>query len=1031
MTAGGGGGEGEARTPREMEAEGDSCNSVGEQPQVLPGPGITDSRGTKNPRRDQALLRELRKEEKELKDEEGELMKEREQMESTDMPEEHQRLDLSSPDCSSIKQSQNLLDRIERNAQRQLAVTDEIRRLSEQMRAVKGRSLTDIGGEQKIETAALDERDPANGGELKLETAALNGHEADGGAANGGEQKMETDALDEHGDAANGGEQRMETAASDEHYVDGGGDEEQMDCEISSMAEQVPRIDSKSTSEAEAEAEAATGPDTNVSMIESNFSVSDKSIPKPADHVPINRGDEVVEKMDRDKSAEQLLIEAEKMAAEQKEFAQYVDAWDNKWGSNGFGLFQYMTTVSSMQYTHLIPGSTPRHYCRVTPSLQIVSIKLAEIQGGLEWPLPVYGMIAVRDHVDHNRNLLFACYRSRCQILKEEDPFLALTGPSRAIVCEESVVFEIQLKVRGRTESEDRALITGVCTYNRGDSTVCFRNCFCTAEFRLEVLQETVQATVLGVRVKDGSWPSGWGGRVACSVIDGEIDATPGELELLVSRASAMPVTSEGYLLLSRNVVSVDVNRHLNFLLEACLPSGDIIAQKELSFKPKLCNISQDSCELHGIELEITVAWSSLVSEKRDISVQGCVGDEEQMDWDIASMEQQVPRIDSKLTSEVGPEAETESVTGLDTSESANESNTSMFVSDKSILEPADSVATNTGYDIEKMDRGKSDEQLKIEAKEMAAEQKSFAMYVDAWEGSWGYDGFGCFRDMTTVSSMQYTHLIPGSIPLHYGRVAPSLQIFSVKLAEIRGGLEWPLPVYGTVAARDHVDHNRNLLFARNRSECQILSEEDSFLTLTGPSRAIVSEESVVFEIQLKVRGRTKSQDKPLINGVCTYNRGEGPICFRNCFCTIELTLEVLQKTVQATILGVRVKEGSWPKGFGGRVACSVVGPDARPQEVELLGSRYRPMPVTSQGYLVLSRNVVSVDFCGSLNFVLEAYSDSGDKVAQKNESFEPRFCNISQQTCKLTGGIELEITVAWSSLVSEKWDISAQGCVL
>ena len=167
-----------------------------------------------------------------------------------------------------------------------------------------------------------------------------------------------------------------------------------------------------------------------------------------------------------------------------------------------------------------------------------------------------------------------------------------------------------------------------------------------------------------------------------------------------------------------------------------------------MSFEPKLCNISQDYCDLKGIELEITVAWSSLVSEKRDILVQGCVGDEEQ-DWDVASMEQQVPKIDSKLTSEVGPEAETESAMSLDTSELANESNTSMFVSDKLIPEPADSVATNTGYDVEKMYRGKSDEQLKIEAKEMAAEQKRFDMYVDAWEGSWGYDGFGCFRDMS------------------------------------------------------------------------------------------------------------------------------------------------------------------------------------------------------------------------------------------------------------------------------------------
>ena len=164
-------------------------------------------------------------------------------------------------------------------------------------------------------------------------------------------------------------------------------------------------------------------------------------------------------------------------------------------------------------------------------------------------------------------------------------------------------------------------------------------------------------------------------------------------------------------------------------------------------------------------------------------------------------------------------------------------------------------------------------------------------------------------------------------------------------------------------------------------------------MTLTGPSRAIVNEQSVVFEIQLKVRGRTKSQDKPLINGVYTYHSRESPICFRNCFCTVELSLEGLQRTVQATILGVRVKEeGSWPKAFGGRVACSVIGPDASPQEIELLDSRYTTVPITSEGYLVLSRSVVSVDYRGSLCFVLEAYSDSGNKVAQKMSPSSPSF---------------------------------------
>lgn len=58
-------------------------------------------------------------------------------------------------------------------------------------------------------------------------------------------------------------------------------------------------------------------------------------------------------------------------------------------------------------------GSTP-------DTLQVFSIKLAEIAGGLQWPLSVYGVVAARDTVDHNRNLIFSCDRSHAQELKQD-----------------------------------------------------------------------------------------------------------------------------------------------------------------------------------------------------------------------------------------------------------------------------------------------------------------------------------------------------------------------------------------------------------------------------------------------------------------------------------------------------------------------------------------------------------------------------------------------------------------------------------
>ena len=38
---------------------------------------------------------------------------------------------------------------------------------------------------------------------------------------------------------------------------------------------------------------------------------------------------------------------------------------------------------------------------------------------------------------------------------------------------------------------------------------------------------------------------------------------------------------------------------------------------------------------------------------------------------------------------------------------------------------------------------------------------------------------------------------------------ANAVVVFSVKVTELSDGLEWPLDVYGVVAARDSADHNR------------------------------------------------------------------------------------------------------------------------------------------------------------------------------------------------------------------------------
>ncbi|KAF7027642.1 hypothetical protein CFC21_039669 [Triticum aestivum] len=338
--------------------------------------------------------------------------------------------------------------------------------------------------------------------------------------------------------------------------------------------------------------------------------------------------------------------------------------------------------------------------------------------------------------------------------------------------------------------------------------------------------------------------------------------------------------------------------------------------------------------------------------------------------------------------------------------------------------------------DDDEVDRGKSDAQLAREKRVMSTEELKFESFRRGWETAFSRRS-GHFLNRTTVSSMQFTHLAPGRIPCGAG-IEPAVQIFSVKLTEVKGGFKFPLSVYGVVAARDGVDYNRNLLFFCDRSNSQKLTQNDPYLRLIGPSRAVFYEDYVNYEVQLMVKGSVKSRDRPLITD--TYRQiqcriGVSTICFQNCFCTMELCLERFLGSVQATIFGVRVVKdnGAWPFGHGVRVACSPASRElmedsdgeikyvAQPSsgEILLLDSKYGRRPADSDGYLYLSRQVVSVEPSGQLEVEIQAYAPPGVLPAKAQVCFEAQECNIDRGRCCLLGA-EVEICVAWSRLASD-----------
>ncbi|XP_037488225.1 conglutin alpha 2-like [Triticum dicoccoides] len=318
-----------------------------------------------------------------------------------------------------------------------------------------------------------------------------------------------------------------------------------------------------------------------------------------------------------------------------------------------------------------------------------------------------------------------------------------------------------------------------------------------------------------------------------------------------------------------------------------------------------------------------------------------------------------------------------------------------------------------------------------------------FAGRRRAWEYSSGSKPGQCggFQDKTLLSSMQFTHCIPGIIPPRAAVIESSLQIYSFKITGLSGDLKWPLNVYGVVAARDTVDHNRNLLFSRSSVMYQVLtSENDCSLCLIGPSRAILAVDPVDFEVELRVHDGYDFRgdginDRELI---CVSNRYEGApsgeiqrLTLYSPLCRGVLSLERLSSTVQATILLIRVVGEGHPFKSGGEVFCwssSADGSAAIHEKVVLLhsleGIPQEDDELDLDGYLPLSRNVVSVESGGGLNVVVETYGGSSTST---HVYFPCEYCNISQRSC-LVGGSEVEITVAWSRLVRDKMDLLIDG---
>uniref|UniRef100_A0A0A9CM52 DUF6598 domain-containing protein n=1 Tax=Arundo donax TaxID=35708 RepID=A0A0A9CM52_ARUDO len=273
------------------------------------------------------------------------------------------------------------------------------------------------------------------------------------------------------------------------------------------------------------------------------------------------------------------------------------------------------------------------------------------------------------------------------------------------------------------------------------------------------------------------------------------------------------------------------------------------------------------------------------------------------------------------------------------------------------------------------------------------------------------------------------TPIVPKSFtygPVPYKAMSfDTVQVFSVSIKEIKPdelGFDWPLQVYGLVAARDNADSRRqNIIFSRDRNNCQMLTAEDSSLVLTGPSRAVVAHGHIIFEIDLKVKGSNESEDKVLSFLVMVHNANFGMTTYGKFYREIrsnkqsstEVLFAQLEDTVEATI-DVKIVEGSWSHFCPRFFAHTKSYPDV---DFVLFDPCGGAMVQNDEGMIKLSRSVITVESNGELKLTAEAREHGSNTVtASDTTMFTQKRIGTTDGALNL-GFCKMEVCVSWSLL--------------
>ncbi|XP_048552537.1 uncharacterized protein LOC125532562 [Triticum urartu] len=170
-------------------------------------------------------------------------------------------------------------------------------------------------------------------------------------------------------------------------------------------------------------------------------------------------------------------------------------------------------------------------------------------------------------------------------------------------------------------------------------------------------------------------------------------------------------------------------------------------------------------------------------------------------------------------------------------------------------------------------------------------------------------------------------------------KLQDTANILTVKIVSSDKG--FPIDVYGTIIARDSIDHKCMYLFNRTGDNCQPIKSRDENLILTGPGRDLVLLDFIYLEIDLKIKVGEEPLSEQISKGLLMIDGRVLPRdekvavahqTLESWFSVVDVRYATLLNAIEGTF-EIKLLEGS----FCGKIVAGIEGIEPRISLVVLL----------------------------------------------------------------------------------------------